>query len=226
MNDPAQPSVLIVEDDRKTAASIRLYLQHAGFGADVVHDGHAALAYLESRRPLALIVDVMLPGVSGLQICRRVREAGETPVLIVSARTEEPDRIEGLQLGADDYLTKPFSPRELVARLQAVLRRSGVRIARSGLEFDERRHEATVNSKVVPLTRTEFRLLQVMVDAPGRVFSRDDLIRVAFGSDWDGMDRTVDAHIMNLRRKLRGAGARADAIVTVFGLGYKFRPIG
>ena len=128
MSGPAQPSVLIVEDDRKTAASIRLYLQHAGFGADVVHDGNAALAYLEARRPLALIVDVMLPGVNGLQICRQVREAGETPVLIVSARTEEPDRIEGLQLGADDYLTKPFSPRELVARLRAVLRRSGVRL--------------------------------------------------------------------------------------------------
>ena len=225
MTAPAQPSVLVVEDDRKTAASIRLYLQHAGFGADVVHDGNAALEYLAARHPLALIVDVMLPGVNGLQICRQVREAGETPVLIVSARTEEPDRVEGLQLGADDYITKPFSPRELVARLRAVLRRSGVRLARSGLELDERRHEATLDGTAVSLTRTEFRILHALRDAPGRVFSRDDLIRLAFGSDWDGMDRTVDAHIMNLRRKLRSAGSAGNAIVTVFGLGYKFRPL-
>jgi DNA-binding response OmpR family regulator len=218
-----QRSVLIVEDDRTTAASIELYVRHAGFAVDVAHDGREALAYLDERRPLAVILDVMLPHVDGLQICKRVREESDTPVIVVSARTEESDRLAGLQLGADDYVTKPFSPRELVARLQAVLRRSGVRTERAGLVLEPRHHEASVNGVRVALTPTEFRVLEVFAANPGRVFSRDDLIRLAFGHAWDGLDRTVDAHIMNVRRKVRVAGGPEQVIATVFGVGYTLR---
>lgn len=216
-------SVLVVEDDRKTAASIRLYLEHAGFAVDVVHDGRDALEFLQAQRPLAVILDVMLPAVDGLEICRRIREDGETPVLIVSARTEEPDKITGLGLGADDYIAKPFSPRELVARLEAVLRRTGARLRQVGLTLDARRHEAAFDGRSVPLTPTEFRILHLFVESPARVFSRDDVIRRVFGRDWDGLDRTVDAHIMNVRRKVRAAGGPEQVIVTVFGLGYRLQ---
>jgi DNA-binding response OmpR family regulator len=216
-------SVLVVEDDRKTAASIRLYLEHAGFVVDVVHDGSEALEFLQERRPLAVILDVMLPAVDGLEICRRIREDGETPVLIVSGRTEEPDKLRGLRLGADDYISKPFSPRELVARLEAVLRRTGATLRRDGLMLDARRHEAAFNGRSVPLTPTEFRILQLFVESPARVFSRDDVIRAVFGRAWDGLDRTVDAHIMKVRRKVRAAGGPEHVIVTVFGVGYRLQ---
>jgi len=208
----------------KTASSIRLYLEHAGFAVDVVHDGRVALDYLSTRHPLAVILDVMLPNVDGLQICRRVRGESDAPVLIVSARTEEPDRVAGLQLGADDYLTKPFSPRELVARLKAVLRRTGARAATRGFALDPRRHEATVNGSVVPLTATEFRVLSLFAESPGRVFTREDVIRLTFGSEWDGLDRTVDAHIMNVRRKVAAAGGPHRIIATVIGVGYRLQP--
>ncbi len=213
-------SIFIVDDDRKTAASIRLYLEAAGFSVETFHDGSDALDRLRHARPLAVILDVMLPGADGLAICRELRRTESVPILIVSARTEEADRLVGLSVGADDYITKPFSPRELVARVQAVLRRSGAPLLR-GLAVDVRAQHATVDGRIVSLTATEFRVLHLLVSAPGRVFTRYQLIRFALGEDFAGFDRTVDVHIKNIRRKLRKAGGQEQAIVTVFGVGYK-----
>jgi|HubBroStandDraft_1064217.scaffolds.fasta_scaffold178419_2 DNA-binding response OmpR family regulator len=219
MNDK---SILVIEDDRKTAASIRLYLEDAGYTVDCIHNGAEALDRLRHFRPLAVILDVMLPQVSGVEICKRIRREGQTPVLIVSARTEETDRLLGLRIGADDYITKPFSPRELVARVQAVLRRAGVQSrGPTGVYLDSERHEFDVRGKLIPLSPTEFRIAQLFVDAPSRVFTRDDVIRFALGPDFDGLDRTVDAHIMNIRRKVRNAGGPIGIISTVFGVGYR-----
>lgn len=219
---PSARPVLVVEDDRKTSASIRLYLERSGYAAEPAYDGPSALGALDRVLPLAVILDVMLPGVDGFEICRRLRDRGEVPVLIVSARTDEEDRLRGLRLGADDYLTKPFSPRELVARLEAVLRRAGARpSAVPGLSLDPRKHVCEVAGSAVPLTPTEFRVLRLFLETPDRVFTREEVIRYALGSDFDGFDRTVDAHIMNVRRKVRRAGGPEQVIATVFGVGYR-----
>ncbi len=216
--------ILVVEDDRKTAASIRLYLEHAGFSVDCVHDGTEATERLRHLRPLAVILDVMLPGIGGIELCKRIRRGrdGNTPILMVSARTEEPDRFLGLQTGADDYITKPFSPRELVARVQAVLRRTGARAPFSGdFTIDTGRHALEFRGKPVPLSPSEFRIMQLFMGASHRVFTRDEVIRFALDRDFDGLDRTIDAHIMNIRRKVRDAGGPAEIICTVFGVGYR-----
>jgi DNA-binding response OmpR family regulator len=214
--------VLVVEDDRKTAAIMRLYLERDGYDVEVVHDGTAALEMLEQTVPLAVVLDVMLPGTSGLDICRQVRRQGDVPVLIVSARTGEQDRLSGLHAGADDYIIKPFSPRELVARLRAVLRRSGVRAeAVPGLYLDPRTHTVTWQGAPLPLTPTEFRILGLFLKAGERVFTRDEVIRRALPDHFDGLDRTVDAHVMNIRRKVRRAGGPDQIIATVFGVGYR-----
>jgi DNA-binding response OmpR family regulator len=214
--------VLVVEDDRKTADIIRLYLERDGYDVEVVHDGPSALEMLERVVPLAVVLDIMLPGASGLDVCRQVRRQGEVPVLIVSARTGEQDRLSGLHIGADDYITKPFSPRELVARLRAVLRRSGVGSEPvPGLRLDPRAHIATWQGAPLPLTPTEFRILGLFVKSGERVFTRDEVIRRAMPEHFDGMDRTVDAHVMNIRRKVRRAGGPDQIIATVFGVGYR-----
>lgn len=216
--------ILVVEDDPKTAQSIRLYLEHDGFEVETFHDGRAALDRLEQIEPQAIILDVMLPGVDGLTLCRSVRARRNVPILMVSARTQEQDRLAGLHLGADDYITKPFSLRELVARVRAVLRRCGVPAPGShGLTLDSSRHEAAVNATPVKLTPSEFRVLRLFVESPARVYTREEIIRLALGPDFDGFDRTVDAHIMNLRRKVRHAGGPSQIIATVFGVGYRLR---
>lgn len=216
--------ILVVEDDRKTAASIRLYLEHAGFSVECVHDGAEATECLRHLRPLAVILDVMLPGISGIELCKRIRHGPDhdTPILMVSARTEEPDRFVGLQTGADDYITKPFSPRELVARVQAVLRRTGIKDPfPDDFAIDIGRHALKFRGKPVPLSPTEFRIMQLFMGASHRVFTREEVIRFALGRDFDGLDRTVDAHIMNIRRKVRDAGGPSEIISTVFGVGYR-----
>jgi DNA-binding response OmpR family regulator len=214
-------AVFVIDDDRTTADTIRLYLEAAGYPVEVFYDGARAFERLQACEPAAVIVDLMLPGLDGLTICRELRRAGRVPILIVSARTEETDRLIGLNLGADDYVTKPFSPRELVARLRAVLRRVEPTLPPGGLTVDARAHEVRLEGRALPLTATEFRILRLFADAPGRVFTRDDIIRLALGPDFEGLDRTVDAHIMNVRRKVRTAGGPADIIATVFGVGYK-----
>lgn len=242
MPSTPKPRVLVVEDDPKTANLVRLYLEHAGYEVTVASDGREGLR-LARREPAPdlVVLDVMLPHVDGLQICREVRLGTDASVILLTARSTEEDRLEGLDLGADDYVVKPFSPRELVARVRAVLRRrvangaegrarpstkapaaaeGGLRQA-GAIEVDPARHEARVNGKPVELTPREFDLLHALASRPGRVFSRDDLAAAAFGPDYEGSERTVDAHVKNLRAKIERDPTSPRIILTVFGVGYR-----
>ena len=219
--------VLIVEDDPVVADTLTLYLEHAGFEVVAARDGADGLEVV-LRQPFALVIlDWMLPGMSGPDVLRRLRAASDVPVMMLTARTAEDDRVRGLDLGADDYVAKPFSPSEVVARAKALLRRRPAAAAppplptRIGdLELDRLRREARMGGRVVPLTSTELRLVEALAAHPGRTFSRDELVARAFGPDYDGLDRTVDSHITNVRRKLEAGGARR-VIQTVHGLGYR-----
>jgi DNA-binding response OmpR family regulator len=227
--------ILVVEDDRKTAAAVRLYLQSAGCDVAVAHDGRQALEAARARRPDLVVLDVMLPEVDGLSVCRTLREEGDVPVILLTARTTEEDKLRGLDLGADDYVTKPFSPRELVARVRAVLRRAVPREGPAGeedgspalrfrdLTADLAGRGVTVRGEAVALTPNEFRILETLARAPGRTFTRAELVERAFGWDYEGMERTVDAHVKNLRRKIDPRGADGSSwIETVYGTGYRF----
>jgi DNA-binding response OmpR family regulator len=214
--------IVVVEDDWRIADTVRLYLEHDGFAVRIEVDGAQALAACIDRVPDLVILDRMLPSMDGLEVCRRLRLQGEIPIIMLTALTAETDKLHGLQTGADDYVTKPFSPRELVARVHAVLRRSSPRAPRpqrfEHLELDLEGTEAHVDGRTVVLSATEFKLLKTLCRTPGRVWSRARLVESIFGWDYDGGDRTIDVHIANLRRKL----ARPDLISTVFGAGYKF----
>lgn len=221
--------ILVIEDDRKTAAAIRLYLEEAGFDVSVAHDGREGLAEARRGGYDLLILDLMLPQVSGMTICRALRSESRLPIIMLTARTTPADRVEGLETGADDYVPKPFSPRELVARVRAVLRRTdpreGIGPSRfrfEGLEVDLERREVRVGGVPISLTPTEFDLLGVFVRAPGRVFTRSSLVERVLGPDYEGQERTVDAHVMNLRRKIEPDRLNPSFIHTVFGVGYKF----
>lgn len=213
--------VLIVDDDPKVCETLDRYLSHAGYATASAQDGAKALEMVQTFAPDLVVLDLMLPRIGGLEICRMLREKSAIPIIMLTARTTEHDKLTGLSLGADDYLTKPFSPRELVARVEAVLRRAGTtektrRVIVGALTIDPERCEVTVDGDPVALTATELRLLLAMARSPGRVFRRDELARLALGDDFEGLDRTIDAHIKNLRRKIG-----AEIIVTVFGIGYK-----
>ncbi len=217
--------ILVVDDDAKTVASVRLYLEHAGYAVDTAADGRAAVERARATpRPDLVVLDRMLPHLDGLAVCRLVRGESGIPVILLTARAAEADRLEGLDLGADDYVTKPFSPRELVARVRAVLRRTQPAVAETlvvgALTIDTARHAVAVSGRGVDLTPREFAILATLARAPGRVFSRQALRERAFGEDSDALDRTVDAHVMKLRRKLATAGEGA-AVETVFGVGYR-----
>ena len=214
--------ILLVEDDPKTREMVALYLQREGYDVATAEDGVRALEVAREREPHLVVLDLMLPRMDGLAVCRALRESSSVPgIIMVTARTTEDDKLTGLDLGADDYVTKPFSPRELMARVRAVLRRAGeedvVEIA--GITIDRVRREVRTGGAEVPVTPTEYRLLDALANAPGRTFTRQELVERAFGEDYDGLDRTVDVHVMNLRKKLGDAG---KAIATVFGVGYKF----
>lgn len=214
--------MLIVDDDPKVCETVDRYLTHAGYATASALDGRRALDAVRAFAPDLIILDVMLPEIDGLEICRTLRAASSVPIIMLTARSTERDKLAGLALGADDYLTKPFSPRELVARVEAVLRRAAANdaqpcIVAGGVTIDPTGCEVTVGESPVALTATEFRLLLSMAQSPGRVFRRDELARLAMGDDFEGLDRTVDAHIKNLRKKLG-----CDRIATVFGIGYKF----
>lgn len=221
--------VLIAEDDPKTSATIKLYLEHAGFEAVVASDGRRALEEARSGDYDLVILDLMLPEIDGLNLCRLLRAESAIPVIMLTARTTEEDRLRGLDLGADDYVSKPFSPRELTARVRAVLRRT-IRSRdddTSEIRFDDvvidlRSREARVCGKVVQLTPTEFSLIEIFAKSPGRAFTRRELVERALGWDFDGLERTIDAHIRNLRRKIDMDRNRPSYISTVFGIGYKF----
>ena len=227
----SEGKVLVVEDDRKTVEAVRLYLEHAGFEVVRAYNGRQALEEAERERPDLVVLDLMLPQIDGLEVCRRLRATSTVPIIMLTARVEEDDKLRGLDLGADDYVTKPFSPRELVARVRTVLRRtrSGgatgneeTLLRHGALTLDAARHVASLGERVLPLTPKEFRLLETFLRAPGRAFTRQELLERAFGDAYEGLERTVDAHIANLRRKLEPDPAAPTYIRTVFGVGYRF----
>ena len=225
-----QQTVLVVDDDPNVVELTRLYLERDGYHVLSALDGASGLALAREERPNLVVLDVMLPRVNGLDVCRTLRRESAVPIIILTARVEEDDRLAGLDLGADDYVTKPFSPRELAARVRAVLRRA----ARDGadgetavlsagpIELDLNARRAAAGGAELRLTPTEFRLLALLMRQPGRTFSRDEIIDRALGDDFDGFDRTVDAHVSSLRRKLAAApGGSAKLIQTVYGSGYR-----
>jgi two-component system response regulator BaeR len=228
MNDsvpaPLNPSgahVLIVEDEPKIAALLRDYLSASNFRVSTLADGAGVTEWVRANTPDALLLDLMLPGSDGLSICRGVRAFSTIPILMITARVDEIDRLLGLELGADDYICKPFSPREVVARVKAVLRRVGGAAAPTPIpvELDEARFEARVRGRALTLTPVEFRLLSKLAAQPGRVFSRQQLIDASYRDHRVVSDRTVDSHVKNLRRKLSDAGV--DPIASVYGVGYR-----
>jgi len=229
----ARGKILVVEDERKIASLVRAYLEREGYLVREAFDGHQALEAFRRERPDLIVLDLMLPGLDGLEVCREIRRSSAVPIIMLTARDEEADKLVGLELGADDYITKPFSPRELVARIRAVLRRvhpsdtlvsSPARLLLGNLVLDEDRFEAVCHGHLLALTPTEFRILAALARAPGRVFSRAQLLDVALGESYEGYERTIDVHVKNLRRKLAAAGAgEGCAIVTVHGIGYKLQ---
>ncbi|WP_219927180.1 response regulator transcription factor [Prauserella shujinwangii] len=222
--------VLVAEDDPKQAELIRRYLEHDDHRVVVVHDGRAAIDEARRRRPDLVVLDVMMPKVDGLDVCRVLRAESDVPIVLLTARTTEDDVLLGLDLGADDYVTKPYSPRQLAARVRAILRRSrrarerGEDPLRAGdLVLDPQRHEVTLGGTPLDCTPAEFRLLAVLAAEPGRVFTRGQLLNQAFGTDKFITERTVDVHVMNLRRKLEPDPRRPLRLLTVYGVGYKLQ---
>jgi len=221
--------ILIVEDEIELVKVIRDYLENAGFRVDSVADGSAAVSAFQHNPPDLVLLDLNLPGMDGLDVAREIRRINDVPIIMVTARVEETDRLIGLELGADDYITKPFSPREVVARVRAVLRRTQKtatlpEIIKSGdVEIDLIRHVVNVAGQPVDLTPTEFDLLVAMASQPGRAFSRMQLLEATQGEAYEGYERTVDAHIKNLRAKIEADPKKPEFIETVFGVGYRFR---
>jgi len=219
--------VLVVDDDVKTVELVKLYLNRDGYRVLTAYDGLEALRLAQEAHPDLIVLDLMLPGMDGLEICRTIREESDVPIIMLTARTTDEDKIAGLGLGADDYVTKPFSPRELAARVRAVLRRLPGERGPDEINYGEitvnfRKHEAFLDGKPLNLTPVEFKLLGVLVKEPGRVFSREQLIEEALGYDFEGFNRTIDVHILNLRRKLEPDPGHPRYIKTVYGAGYKF----
>ena len=223
----AGKKVLVVDDDVKTVGLIRLYLNRDGYQVLTAYDGVEALRLARESYPDLIVLDLMLPDIDGFEVCRTLRHESDVPIIMLTARTTDQDKLTGLDLGADDYVTKPFSPKELAARVRAVLRRlPGERgpeeITHGELSMDFTKHEAFFAGRPLALTSVEFRLLGVLAKEPGKVFSRASLIEEALGYDFEGFDRTIDVHIVNLRRKLEPDPSHPRYIKTVYGVGYKF----
>jgi DNA-binding response OmpR family regulator len=223
------PTILIIEDEPELARVVQSYLEQSGMTVMVESRGDRGLQVWEKLHPDLVLLDLNLPGMDGLDVAREIRRISETPVIMVTARAEEYDRLIGLELGADDYIVKPFSPREVVARVKAVLRRAGQapalskRIQQGDLEIDLDGHTVHRDGQGIELTPTEFNLLKVLISQPGRVFSRLQLLESSQGTAYEGYERTVDAHIKNLRAKLEPDPRQPRYIETVFGVGYRFR---
>jgi two-component system alkaline phosphatase synthesis response regulator PhoP len=218
--------VLVVDDDMKTVELVKLYLKRDGYRVLTAYDGVEALRLAREGYPDLIVLDLMLPGMDGLEVCRTIRAESDVPVIMLTAKTTDQDKLIGLDLGADDYVTKPFSPRELAARVRAVLRRlpgerGPTEVKHGGLTMNFLKHEAFLAGKPMNLTTVEFKLLAALVKEPGRVFSRAQLIENALGHDFEGFDRTIDVHILNLRRKLEPDSTHPVYIKTVYGAGYK-----
>jgi len=222
----AGKKVLVVDDDVKTVELVKLYLNRDGYRVLTAYDGTEALRLAREGHPDLIVLDLMLPGINGLEICRTLRGESDVPIIMLTAKTTDQDKLIGLDLGADDYVTKPFSPRELAARVRVVLRRlPGERgpdeIKHGELTVNFLRHEASLAGRSLNLTTVEFKLLGVLAKEPGRVFSRVQLIDEALGYDFEGFDRTIDVHILNLRRKLEPDPGHPKYLKTVYGAGYK-----
>ena len=227
-------TVLVVDDDPNVVELARMYLERDGYQVFSASDGRACLALAREERPSLVVLDVMLPRMDGLEVCRVLRRESDVPIILLTARVEENDRLAGLDLGADDYITKPFSPRELAARVRAVLRRA----ARDGagdpaqalscgpVVLDLGARKVTVQGAELRLTPTQFRVLALLMRQPGRTFTRDEIIDRVYSDSFDGFDRTVDAHVSALRRKLAAApGGPANLIQTVYGIGYRLNHV-
>ena len=222
--------VLVVDDDAKTVELVKLYLNRDGYKVLVAYDGVEALRLARESHPDLIVLDLMLPGRDGLEVCRTLRSESDVPIIMLTARTTEDDKLTGLDLGADDYVTKPFSPKELAARVRVVLRRlpeetlqrGPTEIEHGELALNFLKHEAFLTGRPLHLTPIEFKLLGVLAREPGRAFSRGQLIEKALGYDFEGFDRTIDVHILNLRRKLEPDPGHPRYIRTVYGAGYKF----
>ena len=214
--------VLLVEDDDKTAQVVRSYLLSEGYDVQIAADGLAALRAAQNDPPAIVVLDLMLPKVDGLEVCRTLRRLGNIPIIMLTARTTERDKLEGLRAGADDYVSKPFSPRELVARIKSILRRSApsVRETIGAVTIDRGARRVGVRGQTLALTPTEYRLIEALVDAKGAILARADLVDRALGLEYEGMDRTIDVHVRNIRKKIERAGGPAHVIRTAFGIGY------
>ena len=229
----AKGKILIVDDEKKIVSLVRTYFEREGYQVAEAYDGQFALEAFKREAPNLIILDVMLPGLDGLEVCREIRRSSDVPIIMLTARDDDTDKLVGLELGADDYITKPFSPRELVARVRAVLRRSRPssspapspsRLTLGDLILDEERFEATCHEQSLALTPAEFHILAVLARSPGRVFSRTQLLDSALGETYEGYERTIDVHIKNLRHKLSAVSGQDDCtIVTVHGVGYKLQ---
>jgi two-component system, OmpR family, alkaline phosphatase synthesis response regulator PhoP len=225
----AVATILVVDDEPRIVQLVRDYLEHGGFTVLVASDGPSALRSARTGRPDLIVLDLSLPGLDGLDVARSLRRDGEVPIIMLTARTDESDKLIGLELGADDYLTKPFSPKELVARVRAVLRRAeGMRspsdVIRVGanVELDVPRMDARFDGRRVDLTKTEFQLLSTMARQPGRVFTRAQLLDAVRGVAFESYERAIDAHIKNIRKKIEPDPRSPRYVLTVFGVGYRF----
>jgi DNA-binding response OmpR family regulator len=221
--------ILIIEDELELVKVLRSYLENAGFDVVTAMRGDTGLAAWQNEKPDLVLLDLNLPGMDGIEIAKSIRKQDNTPIIMLTARVEDTDRIVGLELGADDYVTKPFSPREVVARIKAVLRRSQPvetpvqKVVVKDLEIDEESFKIKQAGKEIDLTRTEFTIIYLMAQHPGKVYSRLQLLEAAQGVAYEGYERTIDAHIKNLRSKLKDKADEPSYIETVFGRGYRFK---
>jgi len=223
-------SVLVVDDEKKIVQVARDYLEHAGFSVLAAYDGKSALASARSARPDLIVLDLGLPDVDGLDVTRRLRQDSSVPIIMLTARGEETDKLVGLELGADDYITKPFSPKELVARVRTILRRAEAAQANAGADIiraadvtlDVPRMRATVGERLIDLTPTEFHLLATLARQPGRIFTRAQLLDAIHGIAFESYERAIDVHIKNIRRKIEPDPHNPRYLLMVYGVGYKF----
>ncbi|MGA2553537.1 MAG: response regulator [Smithella sp.] len=218
--------ILIVEDEPKLAALLADYLKASGFEVSTLFEGTKVETWVRENKPNLIILDIMLPGRDGMEICKAIRTFSRVPIIIVTAKVDEIDRLLGLELGADDYICKPFSPREVVARVKAVLRRTrdGQTIQAQGLVLDDHTYKATLNNRDLQLTAVEFKLLKLLIDHPCRIFSRQQIMEKIYHEERFVSDRTVDSHIKKLRRKIETIDPQTTLIQSVYSVGYKFDP--
>lgn len=230
MKEPMK-KVLIVDDEIKIVEAVVAYLENSGYHAFVAYDGEKALSIFDKIQPDLVVLDLMLPKISGEEVCKAIRRTSRVPIIMLTAKVDEDEKINGLNIGADDYVTKPFSPRELMARINSLFRRSDEGVSplfhsmswnNNDLEVDLNSYTVKKSGEIVNLTPNEFKLLCAMIKYPKKTFTRDELIEIAFGIEYDGFQRTIDSHIKNLRSKIENDTSNPTYIVTVRGIGYKF----